>query len=113
MLHNCFEKRRHIRAGFMSAMGGIRRSQQLARGETVLRAGVNNGKIKLLVCCLQLNEKIKHHVDDSMWPCVFSVDLVNDNDRLEFVFKSLAQDKARLRLRSVMGIDDQQHAVYH
>src|SRR5437762_13886002 len=111
MLHDRVKEGRQTGIIFVSAMGRIRRSQQLARGETVLSAGVNNGKIKLLVCCLQLNEKIKHHVDDSMGPCVFSVDLVNDNDRLEFVFKSLAQDKARLRLRSVMGVDDQQHAV--
>ena len=32
---------------------------------------------------------------------------------LTSVFQRLAQDKARLRLRTVGGIDDQQHAVHH
>src|SRR5438105_133921 len=106
MLHDCFEKRSHVCVVLVSAMGRIRRGDQLPRGKTVLRAGVNNWKIELLICCLQLNEKIENHIDDLMRLYVFSVYLVDDDDRLEFVFERLAQDKARLGLRSVMGVDD-------
>ena len=48
-----------------------------------------------------------------MRSCVFSVDLINDNDRLEFVLQRLAQNKARLRLRPIVRIDNKQHAVNH
>src|SRR3954468_5198879 len=48
-----------------------------------------------------------------MRPRVFSVDLVDYDDCLEFVFKSLAQHKARLRLWPVVGIDNQKYAVHH
>src|SRR5262245_62896744 len=48
-----------------------------------------------------------------MRPCVFSVDLVNYDDWLEFVFKRLAQNKARLRLWPVVGVDNQKYAVHH
>src|ERR1051326_4983586 len=111
MLHDRFKKRRHVSAVCMSAMGRSRRGGQLARGKTVLCAGVNNWKIELLVGCLQVNKEIENPVEDLMRLCVFPVDLVNHNDRLESVFKRLAQDKACLRLRSVVGVDDQQHAV--
>ena len=78
---------------------------QLANGKSVLRACVDDWEIELLVGCFELNKEIENHVDDLMRPCVFSIDLVNDNDRLEFVFKRLAQNKARLRLRPVVGVD--------
>src|SRR5262249_49543130 len=48
-----------------------------------------------------------------MGPCVFSVDLVNHDDWLEFIFKRLTQNKARLRLWPVVGIDNQKDAVHH
>src|SRR5206468_2653920 len=44
---------------------------------------------------------------------IFSVDLVDDDDRLQFVLQRLAQSEARLRLRPIVGIDDQKHAVHH
>ena len=98
MLHDCLKQGRHIFVFFV----------QLTHGNTVLRASVNDWKIELLVGGLQFNEKIENHVDDLMRPCVFSVDLVNYDDWLEFVFKRLAQNKTRLRLRPVVGVDNQQ-----
>src|SRR5438132_13073439 len=86
MLHDRLKEGRHVRAVFV----------QLARGKTVFRARINDWEIELLVCCFQLNKKIENHIDDSVRPCVFSVDLVYDNDRLEFVFQCLAQDKTRV-----------------
>ena len=67
----------------------------------------------MLICRLQLDEKIEDHVDDLMRARIFSVDLVDDDDRLQFVLHRLAQDKARLSLRTVVGIDNEQHAVHH
>ena len=42
-----------------------------------------------------------------------SVDLVDYDDGLEFVFKRFAQNKALLRLWSVAGVDHQKDAVHH
>jgi hypothetical protein len=44
---------------------------------------------------------------------VVSVDLVDDNNRFQFVLQRLAQDKTRLRLWSIMRIDNKQHAIHH
>ena len=103
MLHDRVKQGRHIFVFFV----------QLTHGNTVLRASVNDWKIELLVRGLKFNEKIEDHIDDLMRPCVFSVDLVNYDDWLEFVFKRLAQHKARLRLWTVGGVDHEQHAVHH
>jgi hypothetical protein len=86
---------------------------QLTHGNTVLRASVNDWKIELFVGGLQFNEKIENHVDDLMRPRVFSVDLVNYDDRLQFIFQGLAQHKTRLRLWPVVGVDNEQYAVHH
>src|SRR5262245_18296183 len=86
---------------------------QLADGEPALRACIYDWKIELLVSCFELDKKIENHVDDLMRSCVFSVDFVNDNDWLEFVFERLAQDKTCLSLRPVMSVDDEQHAIHH
>ena len=113
MLHDRLKKRRHVFVVFMSAIGRIRCGEQLAHGKPFLCARVNDWEIELLVGCLQLNKKIENHIDDSMRPRIFPVDLVDDNDRLQFVLERLAQNETGLRLRSVVGIDDQKHAVHH
>src|SRR5919106_2248341 len=100
MLHDRLKEWRHICVRLVSVTGRIRCGEQFAHRETVLCARINDWKIELLVGCLQLNEKVENHIDDAMRLRVFSVDLVNNNDRLEFVFQRLAQDKTRLRLRS-------------
>ncbi len=79
---------------------------QFTRGEAVLCAGVDDWEVELFVGRLQLHKQIEYQVEDLVWTRIFPVDLVNDDDGLEFVFQRLAQNKARLRLRSVMGIDD-------
>ena len=78
---------------------------QLANSKPVLRACVDDWKIELLVGRFEFDEEIENHIDDLMRACVFSVDLVNDNDRLESVFQRLAQDETCLRLRAVVGVD--------
>ena len=103
MLHNRLKERRHV---FVVLV-------QFAHGKTVLRARVNDREIQLLVGCLQFDEEIENLVQDFVRARVFSVDLVDDNDRLQFVLHRLAQDETGLRLRSVVGIDHQKHAVHH
>src|SRR5204863_9139291 len=98
MLHNCFEKRRHVFVIFV----------QLAHGKAGLCAGVDDWEIKLIIGRLQLNKQIEDAVEDLVWTRIFPVDFVNNDEWLEFVFQRLAQNKARLSLRSVMGIDDYQ-----
>src|SRR5215469_11950407 len=80
ILHDRLKKRRHIRVVFV----------QVAKGKSVFRACVNDWKIELLVGCFELDEEIENHIDDFMRSCIFSVDLVNDNDRLQSVFQRLA-----------------------
>src|SRR6266511_3418882 len=101
MLHNRLEKRRHVFVVFV----------QFAYGKTVLRAGVNDWEIELLVGRFQFDEEIENLVQDFVRARVFSVDLIDDNNRLQFVLHRLAQNKTGLRLRSVVGIDNEQHAV--
>src|SRR5207237_449521 len=103
MLHNRLKERRHVFVVFV----------QFAYGKTVLRAGVNNREIKLLIRRFQFDEKIENLVQDFVRARVFSVDLVDDNNRLQFVLQRLAQDKTRLRLWSIVRIDNKQHAVHH
>ena len=103
MLHNRLEKRRHVFVVFV----------QFAHGKTVLRAGVNDWEIELLVGRLEFDEEIENLVQDFVRTRVFSVDLVDDNNRLQFVLHRLAQNKTRLCLWPIVRIDNKQHAVHH
>src|SRR5439155_23580001 len=103
MLHNRLEKRRHVFVVFV----------QFAHGKTVLRAGVNDWEIELLVGGLEFDEEIENLVQDFVRARVFSVDFVDDNNRLQFVFHRFAQNKTRLRLWPIVRIDNKQHAVHH
>src|SRR5207248_10347561 len=80
VLHNRLKKRRHVFVVFV----------QFAHGKTVLRAGVNDWEIKLLVGRLQFDEEIENLVQHFVRARVFSVDLINDNHRLQFVLQRLA-----------------------
>src|SRR5215468_2230042 len=83
IFYDGLKKRCHIPVLFM----------QLADGKPVLRARINDWKIELLVIRFELDKKIENHVDDLMRACVFSVDLVNDNDGLDSVFQRFAQNE--------------------
>ena len=103
MFDDRFEERRHIFAVLV----------QLAHGESVFRARVNDGEIELLIGCFQLDEKIEDEIENFVRPRVFAIDLVDDDNRLRFVFERLSQNETRLRLRSIVGVYNQQHAVHH
>src|ERR1700682_5177517 len=103
MLHDGLEKRRHVLAVVV----------QLAESETVLGTGINDWEIELRVRGLELDKEIENHVEDLVRTRVFPVDLVDDDDWLEVIFHRLAQDKTRLRLRSIMRVNHEQNAVHH
>src|SRR5207248_2854034 len=103
VLDDCLKERRHVFIVFV----------QFAHGKTVLRAGINDREIELLIGCLELDEEIENLVQDFVRACVFSVDLVDDNNRFQFVLHRLAQNKTRLRLWPIMRIDDKQYAIHH
>src|SRR5947207_14586567 len=102
MLHNRLEKRRHVFVVFV----------QFAHGKTVLRAGVNDWEIELLVGRLEFDEEIENLVQDFVRPRVFPVDLVDDNNRLQFILHRFAQNKTRLRLWPIVRVDNDQDAVH-
>ena len=70
-------------------------------------------EVELLVRGVQLEKKLENHVQNLVGAGVFAVDLVDDDDRLEPVLHRLAKDEFGLRLRAVVGIDDEEDAVDH
>src|SRR5256714_13171632 len=103
MPNNGLEKRSHV---FVLII-------QFAHGKTIPGAGVDDRKIELLIARFQFDEEIKDQVERFARFRVLSVDLVNDDDGLETILQRLAQNETSLRLRSVVGIDYQQHAIDH
>ena len=103
VLDDRLEERRHVFAVLVD----------FAHGEAVLGAGVDDREIELLVGGVELEEKIEDHVEHLVRAGVFAVDLVDDDDRLGAVLERLAQHEFRLRLRAVVRVDDEQHAVDH
>ncbi len=103
MLDDGLEERLHGGAGLVD----------LAHGVAVLCRGVDDGEIELEIGGVQFEEKLENHVQHLVRAGVLAVDLVDDDDRLGAVFERLLEDELRLRLRAVVGIDHQQHAVDH
>ena len=103
MLHDCLKEWRHVLAVFV----------QLAQGETVFGAGVNDREVELLVGGLELDKKIENHVEHLVWARIFPVDLIDDDDWLQPIFHGLAQNEAGLGLGTIVRIDNQKDAVHH
>ena len=82
-------------------------------GDTLLGGGVDDGKIQLFVVGVKLHEKFQHFVVNFIDSRVGSVDFIYHDDRLKFMFKSLAQDVLCLRHGTFKGVDQKQHAVDH
>ncbi len=103
VFHDRFEERRHVFAVLVD----------LAHGEAVLGAGVNDREIELLVVRLQLDEEIEDHVEHLVRARVFAIDFVDDDDRLDLVLERFFEDETCLRLRAVVRVDDEKNAVDH
>src|SRR5438552_9759061 len=86
---------------------------QFAHGVTILRACVNDREIELVIGRFKLNKKIENQIKYFVRSRVFAIDLIYYNDRLDLILESFAQNEARLGLRTVMGIDNQESSVDH
>ncbi len=74
---------------------------------------VNDREIQLLVGCAEFVEQFKSRVHSLLRVCVFAVDLVDDNDRLQAQSQCLTRHETRLRHRAFLCIDQQQNTVNH
>ena len=77
------------KSGSMSAL-----FVQFALGVAVLRAGVDDWKIQLLVGGVELDKEVEDQVEHLVRAGIFAVDLVDDDDRLRAVFERLAQHES-------------------
>src|SRR5207248_196268 len=57
--------------------------------------------------------EIKDEIEHLVWPGIFAIDLIDHYNRFRMVLQRLAQNEARLRLRTIVRVDDQQDAVDH
>ena len=67
----------------------------------------------MLVARAEFHEQLEHHVEHLVRTGVLAVDLVDDDDHLRAALHRLLQDELGLRLRAVVGVHDEQHAVDH
>ena len=74
---------------------------------------VQNWKVRLLVGSAQLDEQIQRLIHDPMRSRGGAIDLIHHQDRLEPTLQGVTQHKTRLRHRTLDGIHQQQHTIYH
>ena len=75
--------------------------------------GVHHGEVKLLVGCAQFNHQVEHLVNGAFGVGVGAVNLVHHHHDAQAALKSVGQYEARLGLRALVGVDNQQRAVGH
>ena len=88
-------------------IGGFNIDVQL--GITELGAGVNHRKVQLIIRSVQFTEQVKDHVENFIRTRTGTVDLVDDNNRLEAEVKGLFQHETGLGHGAVQSIHQQQH----
>ena len=103
MLEDHLEEGRHVAFAHVG----------IVRGVAVLGAGVHIREIQLLLGGVQREEKFEHLIMHPIRPGVVAVDFVDHHNRPRPAFQCFAQYKSRLRLRAVLGVHQQQHAVDH
>ena len=74
---------------------------------------VDDREVELIVIGIEFHEELEDFVVDIVHALVWLIDLVDDDDWLELLLESLAQDVLRLRHRAFEGIDEQENAVDH
>ncbi|CAG9262794.1 hypothetical protein BDI4_720005 [Burkholderia diffusa] len=100
---NRLEQRTHV------AFAGRRIERRVA----VQARCVDDREVELLFGRAKLVEQVEGLVDDPVDPRARTVDLVDDDDRLQTERERLLRDEARLRHRTLDGVDQQQHRVDH
>ena len=71
------------------------------------------GKVQLVVVCVKLKEKLEDLIEHLVRVGILAVDLVDDDDWLRAVLQCFFQNELCLRLRAVVCIHYEQHAVDH
>ena len=83
------------------------------RGGGVEGRSVDDRELQLVIIRAQIHEELQDFVEGPFGIGSRTVDLVDDDDRLEVIGNRLLEDKAGLRHRSVEGIDKQTDAIDH
>ena len=74
---------------------------------------VEDREIELLLAGIERREQVEHLVDDFGRPRVGTVDLVDDDDRLQAHLQRLRHHEFGLRQRALGGVDQHQCAIHH
>ena len=74
---------------------------------------VQDREVELLFAGVERREQVEHLVDDFGRARVGTVDLVDDDDRLEADLERLGDHEFGLRQRALGGVDQHQRAVHH
>ncbi len=80
---------------------------------TVQRGSVNDREVQLFVGSIKVNEQVEYLINNPVRARARTVNFVDNNNRLQTVGKSFLGDEARLRHRTIKGINHQQHRIYH
>jgi len=80
---------------------------------TITAIAINDREIKLVIIGIEFHEQFQHFIFHFRYTGVRFIDFVDDDNGLQLLFQSLAQDELRLRHRTFKSIDEQQNAVDH
>src|SRR5688572_18514943 len=101
--HDCLEQRNEIDCRLI----------HVHCRHTLTRGSVDDRRVELRRVGLELDEEIEYLVMNTHRVGSRTVDLVYHDNWRASELESLTQDESRLRHRSVEGVDDEQHSVYH
>ena len=80
---------------------------------TITGSGINNREIQLVIISIQLHKELQDLIVNIINALVWAVNLVDNNDRLQLLLKSLSQNVLGLRHRTLKGIYQQQNTINH
>src|SRR6266850_4126599 len=86
---------------------------EIELGITLFGAGIDDGEIHLLVGGMKGDEQVPDGIEHFVWIGVLAINFVDDDDWFCAGFEGFAENETGLRLGTVCGIDDEQHAVDH
>ena len=86
---------------------------ELADREALAARGVDHREVELLVGRTERVEQREHLVHHLVRVDARTIDLVDDDDRLEAHLERLLRHEPRLRHRALVGVDEEQHRVDH
>ena len=100
---DCFQQQSHVHLGTF----------HIFTSKSARAASVKHREEQVVLTSSKVNEEVNGLVVGVGRPSVFTVNLVNANNRLESILKSLLKYKSGLGHRPFVGVDDQQNAVNH